>query len=90
MAKVMVEAETDETLLDVERELIRHDLLLPLSFEGRYKWCVVTASGEEIYIRPTEKIGEVVDKFESRELKVSVPIYSANMLLTTPAPRREV
>jgi len=66
--EVMIEAMPTDTLRDIEIKLIEENIVPP-SQEG-FKWAVVTASGEEIPVSNTTTVGQIVDMYQPRELKI--------------------
>jgi len=71
--EVEVEAEPNETLMDVERELIK-ERKIPTPPPGQsFTWVVVTNSGEEAKVSPTTTIGRLFDYYQPQMLKVLFP-----------------
>jgi len=67
---IRVKAGPDDTILDIERALIEEFVLPPPPDVDCYKWLVVTADGEEVPVSREVTVGELVERYSARELKV--------------------
>ena len=67
---IRLEAEPSDTLRDIEEALVKKGYVpSPPPGQG-FRWMVVTASGEETPVSNTATIGQIVDMYQPRELKL--------------------
>jgi len=68
---IFVETRLEDRLLDIEEALIREEILPPPPPGEHLRWLIVTADGEEMPVSPEVTVGELVETYSVRELKVS-------------------
>jgi len=67
---VPIEAASSDTLRDVEKALVNEGHVPSPPPGQNFRWIVVTASGEETPVSNTTTVGQIVDMYQPRELKL--------------------